>query len=262
MINYCIILPPILASGSTEYQGCNSYSEYNYLQGGIVSWIKRRHLTIALNLGKNFFYNGCVIDFGCADGIFLPSLSVFFKSVVAIDNNEIFCVQSQRLVDVLKLHNVSVVNNCNLSINQLKERIPDNNYDIIYLLEIIEHIGNDYSTMYEDKSKFIKDIFSLIDDNGICIISVPKMVGLTYLIQYVGLKVFNLYVEKLSLKNLIKAALLSDTHDLEKNWRPLYGHIGFNHIMFEKYLKDDFIIEKKVNDLFQVVYSIKKIKVV
>ena len=62
------------------------YSEYNFFKPGFSSLIKKLHFEIALRLTRKYFYKSSAIDFGCADGIFLPSLSKYFKSVLAISN--------------------------------------------------------------------------------------------------------------------------------------------------------------------------------
>jgi len=43
------------------------------------------HLDKALDLTKNYFGKANVIDFGCADGVLLHSLSKYFNNVVGVD---------------------------------------------------------------------------------------------------------------------------------------------------------------------------------
>src|SRR5580693_4791377 len=57
-----------------------SYSEYNYSFTGISSYIKTGHFETVLQLTKEYFHKCNVIDFGCADGIFLPSISKYFNT--------------------------------------------------------------------------------------------------------------------------------------------------------------------------------------
>jgi 2-polyprenyl-3-methyl-5-hydroxy-6-metoxy-1,4-benzoquinol methylase len=252
------VVPKITKVDGISFLGYHSYSEYNYLQKSLISKIKRRHFEIALNLTSNSFYTTNVIDFGCADGIFLPSLSRYFASVLGIEQESTFVILAQKLIDDLKLTNVKIINNGNLSTEQIKKESIEKEYKIIFLLEVLEHFGRDYKTMYEDKIVLLKELFSLIDDDGIIVLSVPKMIGISFFIHHIGLWLFNMQRSKYSLKEFMKAAFFNDTSDLEKYWVPCVTHQGFNHKKLEKYLDKDFIICNKTNDIFQVLYVIKK----
>jgi len=58
-----------------------SYTSHNYLKPWIYSALKIRHFEAALYLTKEYFHKCNVIDFGCADGVFLPSLAKYFNKV-------------------------------------------------------------------------------------------------------------------------------------------------------------------------------------
>ena len=107
----------------------------------------------------------------------------------------------------------------------------------MFLLETLEHIG-DKNNLYESKIDFINDLFKLINKDGVIIISVPKMVGFSFLFQRIGFTTLGLDRAPISIKNLIKASLLNDTSELELQWNR--GNIGFNHTKLEKYLKSNF----------------------
>ena len=53
------------------------------------------------------------------------------------------------------------------------------------------------------------------------IITAPKMVGLPFFIQRIGLKIFNIPAENLSCSDFIKSVVIKKTDDLEKKWN--YG---------------------------------------
>ena len=252
------IAPPIIKKEGFEYHGCHSYSEYNYLQKSFISSIKRRHFDIVLDLTSKYFYKTNVIDFGCADGIFLPTLSFYFCSVLGIERNKNSILIAQKMIDELSLKNVIIVDNEIESINKIKKEYIKKDYGIIFLLEVLEHIGTSYQTMYEDKITFLKEIFSLVENTGIIVLSVPKMVGISFFIQSVGLSVFNLTSSEYSFKELIKPILFKDTSDIEKYWVPDYTHKGFNHKKLERYLEREFFIVNKIDDFFQVLYVIKQ----
>lgn len=249
------VQPPKVGLDNYEYflDGYKSYSDYNYLKPGLSSYLKTEHFNKVLKLTKDY-KNYNVIDFGCADGPFLPSLSKYFNSVLGIDNDPIRIKIASKLVDELEIQNVKLTCNEDIDMETLKSTLKDN-YQILYLLETLEHVG-DKNRLYESKIDFINSLFSLIDENGIIVISVPKMVGITFLLQRFGLSLLRLYKHPLSKKNLIKASFLNDTTDLEKEWDG--GHLGFNHKKLEKHLKTNFKVIKKVNLLFQVVYLIQR----
>lgn len=252
------IAPPLIKCEGIEYHGCHSYSEYNYLKKSFISTIKKRHFDIALNLTSKFFFKANVIDFGCADGIFLPSLSNYFCSVLGIERRKNYIILANKMIEELALKNVKIIDNDNLSIKEIEKENLDKEYQIIFLLEVLEHIGNSYYTMYEDRITFLKEIFSLVNNTGIIVISVPKMIGISFFTQYVGLIVLNMNRSRYSLKELINATLFNDTSEIERYWNPGTTHKGFSHKKLEKYLEQEFFIVNKRNDFFQVLYVISK----
>jgi 2-polyprenyl-3-methyl-5-hydroxy-6-metoxy-1,4-benzoquinol methylase len=244
------------ALGTGDYaSGYKTYAEYNYLNEGVAASIKTRHFETALELTKDFFHRSDVIDFGCADGVFLPSLARHFNHVLAVDQKPEFIKMAEGLAEALHLDNVEVRSNKEVFSNDQLSR--GKSYHIMFLLEIIEHIGS-REALYESKIAFLKQASSLLDDGGILVISVPKMVGIPFLIQRIGFAAFGLQREKISLINLLKAGILCDTSDLEKNWEGEYAHLGFNHKKLERFMEKEFCIVKKKHLLFQVIYVIKR----
>lgn len=251
------IQPPrdIYLSEESHYYKDKTYAEYNYLRPGLVSYIKTRHFELSLKLTRDYFHKCNVIDFGCADGVFLPSLAKNFTRVVAIDRVPGFIELSSKLVSAMGLNNVELICNDNLTINDTKSRLSGEKYHILYLLETLEHVG-DKDSLYDSKINFLKEVSTLIDEHGLIVISVPKMVGISFLIQRIGLAITRSLRESISLSDLFKACFLNDTTGLEKRWKG--GHLGFNHRKLESYLKNEFRLLKKRDLLFQVVYIIKK----
>jgi len=233
--------------------GDKTYSNRFYLKPGIASKLRARHFEICLKLTSSYFNKSNVIDFGCADGCFIPSLSSYFNHVVGIDAYPPFADIAKILVKKMDLKDANIICNKDMKIDEVKSML-DREYNIAFCLEVLEHVGNKKNP-YKGKIKLIKDISSLITDDGKIIISVPKMVGLSFLAQRFGLYIFNQWTEPISFKNLIKAGIFKDTEDLEKRWDHL--HLGFNHEKLEKMISNDFNIIKKVNDFFQVVYVVK-----
>lgn len=237
--------------------GFRTYAEYNYLQPGIASRIKTRHFEVALKLTERFFHRCNVIDFGCADGVFLPSLSKHFKQVLAVDRHANFLKCASSLAATLGLSNVEVRSAEDLWAGNEQPQKENTRYKIMYLLEIIEHVGSQ-GALYETKINFLRKMASLLDEDGILVVSVPKMVGLPFLFQRMGLAALRLHREDISLANLLKAGLFSNTDDLEKNWRGEYSHLGFNHKKLERFIGKDFYVRKRKHLLFQMLYVLQK----
>ncbi len=251
--------PPLDIYSSVEgdfFQGYKTYAEYNYLRPGITSYIKRKHLELALKKSHKWFYITNAIEIGCADGVFIPSLSKYFTHVVAIDKNPHNIKISQSLVNTCCLNNVELFCNDGLTINEIRAKIAFRKYHVLYLLEVIEHVG-DKANFYGSKISFLKEISTLIErEEGIIVMTMPKMVGIPFLIQRIGLTLLGLHREPISMKNFFKAVFLNNADGLESLWEP-QKHIGFNHLILEKCLKKEFSILEKKDLLFQIMYVLK-----
>lgn len=245
--------PPVKVKleGYTYAKRYSSYSDYNYLQPGILSFMRARHFEHALRLTSGYFHKANVIDFACADGPFLPSLSEYFKNVVAIDNNSTFIKLASEVAKKMHLSNVELICNADLTMDVLKSKMPAQKYHILYLLETLEHIG-DISAPWDSRAKFLTDLFGLIEKNGIIVVSVPNVVGIPFLLQRVGLFLLKQQREPISMADILRVSLFNDTSNLEKQRHG--GHLGFNHKRLEKRLKKDFKIIRKKNLIFQVIY--------
>lgn len=260
MKRYSIQPPRVSLEGISYWNEYKTYSEYNYLGSGIAPRIKRRHFEICLRLTSKHFHKVNVIDFGCADGWFIPSLARYFNHVVAVDKNPDSMHLARKIVDKANIQNVNLMCNEDLTIKEITTILSGEPYHILFLLEVLEHIGDKSDSMYESKIDLLKEVSTLIDEDGIIVISVPKMVGITFLFQRVGLTIFRMNRERISLKDLIKASIFNDTSNMEKAWRG--GHMGFNHKKLEKYIRNEFDILQKRNDLFQIIYVIGKRKAI
>ncbi|MHA1414258.1 MAG: class I SAM-dependent methyltransferase [Promethearchaeota archaeon] len=232
-----------------------TYSHYNYYSNLLISLIKEIHFNISLSLTQKFFNKFNVIDFGCADGIFLYALSKYFNNVTGIDSNPRSLSIAELLINKLNLKNVKVICNKDLSFNNLKNQIYDKKYHIAFVLEVLEHIGFSSKTMYYDKITFLNNIFSLLEPYSIIVISVPRMVGLPLLIQYIVFFIFRMVREKISFMDLIKLVIFKKNEKIEKDW--FHKHIGFNHLKLQIFLKKHFKILKIVKLPFQNLYVIK-----
>lgn len=213
--------PPALAAydmaeavDSTGYQG---YAHYNYLRSGIIPYIKRRRFEIALNLASDLFGESSVIDFGCADGVLLPSLSNYFRSVVAIDEAYKLTRLSQLLIDNMNLTNVTVINNYVLSRRELLDALPRADYKVMFLLETLEHVGS-LPLLYESKIAFLDDAFDLLAEDATIVASVPKMIGVTFLAKYLVQRLARQNIEHYSIREVLSSGLFRTTERVEEHW--------------------------------------------
>jgi len=213
------------------------YSEYNYIGFRIDRIIKKLHFNRALYLALKRGSSQTVVDFGCADGFFLPSLSRYFSQVFGIEQNSRFAHIARVLKDRRNLHNTQIFCNAIQDEHDFVYNKLDKKADTLFALEVIEHVGTN-KNMYRSKSEFIEDLFKLVQPGGKIIISVPVMVGIPFLIQRVAMKILGLNRKKLSLSQLFKCVVLKSTDGLEEKWSG--GHLGFNHIKLESELSKNF----------------------
>lgn len=231
----------------------NRYTQVNYLKPGVGSLLRVRHFDYALRLTKKYFHKCNVIDFTCADGPFLPSLAKYFNNVAAIDKNPKFMELAAKVVSTANLKNVNLLCNYGLTMEDIKAKIGNEKFHILYLLEALEHIG-DKSNLWESKVNFIESLFELIDENGIIVISVPNMIGPPFLLQRLGLFLLGSGREPISKINLLRAGLFNNTTNLEQQWRE--GHLGFNHQKLERQLYKKLRLIDRKNIIFQIIYVI------
>ncbi len=234
--------------------GARTYSGYNYLGPGVVARIKRRHFEVCLKLARPHF-GGRALDFGCADGVLLPSLARHFTSVVGVDIRPEFARTSQAVARNLKLTNVDVVCNQNLSFDALRERLAGRTFEAVFLLEVLEHVGQP-GREYQDRCELVREVAGLLEPGGRIIISVPKMIGLPFLLQRMGLAVCRLRREPISLRELLAAGLLGRTDRLERRWRR--DHLGFNHRKLDHALASEFRIRRRTGTFFQAIYEVER----
>lgn len=232
-----------------------SYACFNYY-GSLSSKIKLAHFEKALGFSTSYFGKSArALDLGCADGIFLPSLSKYFKEVIGIDYSPAFIDNSNDIIKKLNLKNITLFCNQDQSLPEISKKIQAP-VDIIYSLEVLEHVGHKES-MYQDKLQFLVEASQMLKNDGIFVVSVPRMIGWSFFVQRFGLRLLRVTTEPISWKNFIKAVVFNNTDNLEKDWWP-GGHMGFNHNKLEAKIKLNFEIIKKKKMLFQVFYVFKK----
>ena len=209
-------------------QGDRSYTGNNFYKKRLGSMLRTGRLRHVLKLAARFPARR-VIDMGCADGLLLPTLSANYEQVTGIDAERRHATHAQRLAKILKLKNVSVLCNQALTFEQVRRQVGSQ-WDLMFLLEIIEHVGKQ-PNMWDDKISFINGCFSLLKPDAKIIVSVPNMVGMSLLIKQVGKRCIGVRYDRMTLGQLMRSAFLKDTDQLEAQWDG--HHLGFNHLKLE-----------------------------
>jgi 2-polyprenyl-3-methyl-5-hydroxy-6-metoxy-1,4-benzoquinol methylase len=249
--------PEVYQAADTQHAGgFRTYTEYNYLRPGPASWIKRLHFETALTLTRPYFGSD-VIDFGCADGPFEPSLARHFGHVCAVDRREDFTTVTTELVRSMDLAGVVVVCNAGLSMEELRARLAAGarSPKVLFLLETLEHVG-ERDDPGGSRIRFLRELFTLLDDDGVIVLSVPNMVGLGFAVQRLGLAATGSVREPISTGDLLRASLLRDTRALACRWDG--EHLGFDHTRLEPHLRRAFRILRKRHIFFQVLYVLAR----
>ena len=135
--------------------------------------------------------------------------------------------------------------------------MPKKKYQILLLIEMLEHIGLNWKSMYTNKILFLRKIRKLIEPKGLIIITVPKMTGISLFLQKIGSFFFKTDPLNMPFLDFLKSVFLSySTTNLEKRWNT-FAHVGFNEKKLESYLKIDFDFVYKYSDLFTQVFVLK-----
>ncbi len=250
---YFVPPPPAVYGGA---DGETTYTGYNYLGRGPVAWVKLRHFEAALEYARPWFGTANVVDFGCADGAFLPSLAHHFPRVRAIDVDPGFARGAQRVVEELRLANTRVICNAERSMQSLADELRPDGCELLFLLETLEHVG-DANRLHPSKIDFLTELFSLLADDGQIVISVPTMVGLPFLFQRAVLGGLRMTREPISGPDLLRAVVLRNTDRLEPQWLP-HKHLGFNHRKLESHLRRHFSMLHRQSLVFTELFVIAR----
>jgi len=250
------VRPPLQAFTDSSRTYCGdyrSYSHYNYLRPGLIQTLKRSRFQKALALAEPYLGRGAALDLGCADGILLPSLSKHFQHVIAVDHDASLLDVARSLVQSVPLANVTLICNAGMSFDELRSRIG-RPCRVTFILETLEHVGSQ-PRLYESKTEFVDDLFTLMEEDGVIIASVPRMVGFRFLTKYLIQTSLGMPTEKMKFPDLMRAAFLCDTSRIESEWN---GSVyGFNHLRLTEALRRHFNVEV-FGSLTSVFYRIRR----
>lgn len=203
------------------------FDNYNYcfhvysLNSFLINLYVYRHLYYALNL-ESFSRDKIILDLGCADGPFLPSLNFYGKRVIGLDLSLSWLQRARKLINCKKYPLNKVI-----LLNAEGHYLPfkDNSIDLVYCLETLEHIPNSMD--------LINEIYRILKDKGTLIYSLPIEIGFSLFIRQLVGKITKFPREPYSLRDLIKNGLLKKPSKRINNpinhknfdWRILYGII-------------------------------------
>ncbi len=224
-------LPPASAyeGKQTEYApGYTTYASYNYLRGGLIARIKASHFEAALRMTRPWLGLANAIDFGCADGVFLPSLCRWFPKVVGIDRDPESVEIAGRAVRAIGLPNVRLLCDDGNDPAALRAQLEPDRYEVLYTIMTLEHFGEP-GRLYESRVELVEHMFDLLEPNGVIVVGVPNMVGLAFLMQRIALSAGGLHRDAIGPRDLFNAIVRKDTDALEPDWCP-ETHLGFNHV--------------------------------
>ena len=231
------------------------YGEYNYLRPGLASWIRLRHFALSLRLTRAWVGKTHVIDYGCADGVFLPSLAHHFRSVVGVDANPGLIDVCGHVVARLGFHNVDLVCSHGRPPDVIRDALPAREFGLAFLLEVLEHVG-ERDAPWTSRVEFLLGVQRLLGRDGRIMLTVPRMTGPGLLLQRLGLRALGAWREPLSARELVRAAFLRDTTGLEARWRG--HHVGFNERKLRRELERAFVVEREASTPFQCAWLVRK----
>jgi 2-polyprenyl-3-methyl-5-hydroxy-6-metoxy-1,4-benzoquinol methylase len=236
----------------------HTYTHYNYLKRGPIARAKRRRFEIALQCYLPEHAGGTAIDMGCADGVFLPSLSKHFSRVVGIDIHSQMLATAGDVIRRERLDNVELFNSRSSKPDQILRSVPALPADVAFLLETLEHVGTPGvgAAVYGEKVEFLRNLFELLVPGGTVIMSIPRMVGTPYMLKHLIQSALRIPHEKVSTGDVLRAGFLLDTAALEPRWTG--GHVGFNDLKLSRLLHENFVVEREWTTLISRFFILRR----
>lgn len=250
-----LILPPANLYAHNPHEApYRAYAYRNYLRPGLMSRLRLRRFVTALRLAGPVSGAARALDVGCADGIFLPTLAHHFSEVCGLDVMPDQLRTAEYVLDRLGIRNARTLNVQGLSSGEVLNRLGSP-FDIAFVLETFEHVGS-RATMWEDKMRLLDEIFSWLGPEGRVVISVPRMVGLAFGMKHLLQAATGQAHEPIPTRDALRAVILRDTRRLEHRFSG--GHVGFNHLVFERHLHSSQYQVRRKPTLTSVFYLLQR----
>ena len=192
-----------------------------------------RHLYYALNLTE-LDEKKTILDLGCGDGPFLPTLNRYGKKIIGLDVSFSMLLNAKILTHYNKypLKEVFLINSEGHYL-PFKDRIMD----IIFCLETFEHIPN--------STKLINEIYRILKEDGELIYSIPIEIGLSLIFRQLIGKIINFPRDTYTFKELIRNGILKKP---SKRINNPHSHKNFDWRIIQR------LITKKFKQI-KIIYS-------
>ena len=242
--------------GDTEYlPGFPTYTAYNYAGGGVVARVKAAHFEAALKLTRDLHGQTGAVDFGCADGVLLPSLSRLFERVYAVDIRPDMTAIAERVRAELGLENVRVVCNRDRDFaslaDEMEDRVPRG-----FPPRDVGARGRPESLVRIENGAPRRSIQSVAAQGASGDIRskdgrplVPRAAG--------HAAVLGMHREEIGRRELFNAVVRRNTDALEPGWTNS-AHLGFNHLKLKRHLKEGFRLVTSRSVGFTQVFVVAK----
>lgn len=212
----------------------NSYCKRLYNSNSfLIDFYIYRHFYYALNIVK-LNQEKMILDIGCGDGPFLPSLNKYGKRVIGLD---LLLGMISKAKDLINFNKFRLNNVFLLNADGLNLPIKDNTMDIVFCLETFEHIPNTI--------KLINEIYRILKYDGKLIYSLPIEIGISLIIRQIVGIITNFPRESYNFKELLRNGILKKpSHRINS----LGTHKDFDWRVIHR------LINKKFKQ-FEVIYS-------
>ncbi len=219
-----------------------SYSKKLYFSNSIfITLYMYRHLYYALNLPK-IDDGKIILDLGCGDGPFFPTLSRYGKVIIGLDFSLPFILNAKALIRYIEYPLKKV-----LLLNADGQHIPikDKSIDIIYCLETFEHVPNTIG--------LISEIFRILKDDGDFVYSFPIEIGISLLLrQFIG-KITKFPRDTYKFKELLTNSLLKKP---SKRINNPWNHKNFDWRIIQRSIKRKFKVISQIYSPFPFLKSL------
>jgi hypothetical protein len=247
--------PPaeLYATAEAEYlPGHATYTDYNYLSAGPLAQIKSAHFEAALDLVTDLVGTTGAIDFGCADGVFLPTLERWFDYVLGIDDDpddraRAACRRCARAASRDRRQHGD-------ELGELRERVDTARYGVVFLPR-----GSSTSapptTWWARGSPSSTSCSRSPRRRDDCALG-PEHGRLAVRHSARGPGGYRQHGEPIAARDLVRAVVLKDVDRLEPKWQR-HSHLGFNHRKLERAMRREFDVVGKRDLIFSKVYAVR-----
>jgi SAM-dependent methyltransferase len=199
------------------------YSEHTYnSKNPLVRFSHRKRFLMALNLILENNFNS-LLDYGTGDGHLLKELKAIRPET---ELNGFEPVMHNIDSDGIKYYSEYTA-------------IGDKKFDVITCFEVLEHFNE------SGQKEILNNLYNLLNENGILIISVPIEIYLPSLVKnLIRIKYYKLDFKYV--KNIFKAVFGQNIPEIRNVEGYIPSHMGFDHRKLERLFKKNFNIKNKL----------------